>query len=143
MTSPYFYFGERDEDGDAIVRSAGEYTPIIHSYMCEREASLVSVETMLRMQMDQVDKDQKIIEECNAKVDLANRACKAVIEKNEALKERIKLLHEPQKMEDQLLGMTGWAQTLRKTIVLMQNNMGEDHKEKVRLKEENARLEKR
>src|SRR6266480_4056799 len=105
MSSPYHYFGERDEDGDAIVRSAGVYTPIIHSYMCEREASLVSVENMMRIQMDQVDKDQKIIEEYKAKIDQANReweakldqanrATKDLQDENDALKERIKLLND-------------------------------------------------
>jgi hypothetical protein len=47
-TTPYYQFGERDEEGNAMDRRSSETHSIFQTYMTEREYNTVNMENMLK-----------------------------------------------------------------------------------------------
>jgi hypothetical protein len=55
-TTPYYQFGERDEEGCAMDRRNLETHSLLQTYMTEREYSAVNTEDMLKKQIMLMDK---------------------------------------------------------------------------------------
>jgi hypothetical protein len=61
-TTPYYLFGERDEEGSAMDRRSTESYSIYQTYMIEREYIAISTEDMLKKQILLMDQFREVLD---------------------------------------------------------------------------------
>ena len=142
-SSPYYLFGERSMDGNPIDRSGTEDLPFIHAYMTEREFGSVNLENLLKKQIALMDDSRDVIKYYNQRIQRAETAVLVLDDKKTALENRIKLLEEPQKMEERMIHSETWSGILEKLVSQMSDTIADQRKEKDQLKMENEELKKK
>jgi hypothetical protein len=96
LTTPYYQFGERNEEGCAMDRRGLETHSLFWTYMTEREYSAMNTEDMLTRQIKLMDKFRETMEVASQKIIIAE-SCLVVMgdtrielmEENEALKKKV------------------------------------------------------
>jgi hypothetical protein len=61
-TYPYYYFGERNEEGSAMDRRSMEFHSMYWTYMTEREYIAVSTKDMLKKQILLMDQFREVMD---------------------------------------------------------------------------------
>jgi hypothetical protein len=95
-TTPYYQFGERNEEGCTMDRRGLETHTLFQTYMTEREYSAVNMEDMLTRQIKLMDKFRETMEVPSQRIITAESCLEVMgdkrdelMEENEALKKKI------------------------------------------------------
>jgi hypothetical protein len=106
-TTPYYQFGERNEEGCAMDRRDLETHSLLRTYMTEREYSAVNTEDMLTRQIKLMDKFKRTMEVSSQRIITAESCLEVMgdkraelMEENEALKKKI-TEYEAKALEDE------------------------------------------
>jgi regulator of replication initiation timing len=140
MTSGLYYFGEHIEEGNAIDRRGEEAHSYCRTYFTERDHSIVRLENMLKKQISIMDSFRNLFKEVNLRLQQKEALILWLDGKKTAFEERIKVLEEPQKLEEELLCSNNWAHVLEKTVLLQCKNLHNYKEEKDQLRKENGEL---
>jgi cell division protein FtsB len=138
-TAPYNYFGERNEEGSAMNRRSMEFHSIYRGYMTEREYNAVSMEYMLKKHISLMDQFREVMDITSKRITHAESVLVMMDDQRTELKERIKTLEDPQKLEEELLCNNTWAHVLEKTL-LLQCKLHKSKEEKDQLRKDNGEL---
>jgi hypothetical protein len=104
-TSPYYQFGERNEEGCAMDRRGMESHTLFQTYMTEREYSAVNTEDMLTRQIKLMDKFRETMEVASQRIitaclEVLGDKRDELIKENEDLKKKI-AEYEAKTLEDE------------------------------------------
>lgn len=139
-SSPYWMFSERDANGFPTDRTGQEYHSLLRYYVSERGFVSWNMEKMLHKQVTIVDHFKEVTETCTKRLRETEACVEWLDDKRKALEERLKLLEEPQKLEERVVCSEVWNTILHKTMALTLENRDIETKEKEAMAKEIASL---
>jgi hypothetical protein len=139
-TLAYWMFGECTEEGNPVDLRGQEFHSICQSYFTEREYNIVNLEDMLKKQISMMDQFRQLMDLATKRMMETESALVVMDDQRTELKERIKTLEDPLKLEEKLLHSDIWAHVLEKTVLFQYKNLHKSGEEKDQLRKDNGEL---